>query len=184
MMINSLGVFPGRWSPLTESNRRPSPYHGDALPTELRGPAWPRSGSLRQRSRRASRAYTTAARHGRASPHGQAPARDACSPTQNGLPTEQHSACRQRVRTGRGTPRGRAHNPALRDRAPPPDCGRHRTADATGLLTPPDCGNTRNLVPWPHNGRASGHEPTSADRSSIRTQQADLTEYSREAYTT
>src|ERR1022692_2846215 len=24
-------------SPLTESNRRPSPYHGDALPTELRG---------------------------------------------------------------------------------------------------------------------------------------------------
>ena len=26
------------WSPLTESNRRPSPYHGDALPTELRGP--------------------------------------------------------------------------------------------------------------------------------------------------
>jgi hypothetical protein len=27
----------GKWSPLTESNRRPSPYHGDALPTELRG---------------------------------------------------------------------------------------------------------------------------------------------------
>src|SRR3954470_18929276 len=26
-------------SPLTESNRRPSPYHGDALPTELRGRA-------------------------------------------------------------------------------------------------------------------------------------------------
>ena len=25
-------------SPLTESNRRPSPYHGDALPTELTGP--------------------------------------------------------------------------------------------------------------------------------------------------
>src|SRR6195952_2078751 len=25
------------WSPLTESNRRPSPYHGDALPSELRG---------------------------------------------------------------------------------------------------------------------------------------------------
>ena len=24
-------------SPLTESNRRPSPYHGDALPSELRG---------------------------------------------------------------------------------------------------------------------------------------------------
>src|SRR6476659_5114772 len=24
-------------SPFTESNRRPSPYHGDALPTELRG---------------------------------------------------------------------------------------------------------------------------------------------------
>src|SRR4051795_964945 len=29
-------------SPFTESNRRPSPYHGDALPTELKGPA-PRS---------------------------------------------------------------------------------------------------------------------------------------------
>ena len=26
------------WSPFTESNRRPSPYHGDALPTELKGP--------------------------------------------------------------------------------------------------------------------------------------------------
>src|SRR6202035_834122 len=25
------------WSPFTESNRRPSPYHGDALPTELKG---------------------------------------------------------------------------------------------------------------------------------------------------
>src|ERR1700722_12660853 len=25
------------WSPVTESNRRPSPYHGDALPTELTG---------------------------------------------------------------------------------------------------------------------------------------------------
>jgi hypothetical protein len=29
--------MPMSWSPLTESNRRPSPYHGDALPTELRG---------------------------------------------------------------------------------------------------------------------------------------------------
>src|SRR5579871_1595810 len=33
------------WSPVTESNRRPSPYHGDALPTELTGrvfscPTW------------------------------------------------------------------------------------------------------------------------------------------------
>src|SRR4051794_16854916 len=27
------------WSPFTESNRRPSPYHGDALPTELKGRA-------------------------------------------------------------------------------------------------------------------------------------------------
>src|SRR5690348_8503247 len=30
-------IRPLTWSPLTESNRRPSPYHGDALPTELRG---------------------------------------------------------------------------------------------------------------------------------------------------
>src|ERR1700733_9385195 len=28
------------WSPVTESNRRPSPYHGDALPTELTGPTY------------------------------------------------------------------------------------------------------------------------------------------------
>ena len=28
-------------SPFTESNRRPSPYHGDALPTELKGPGVP-----------------------------------------------------------------------------------------------------------------------------------------------
>src|SRR6476620_605225 len=32
----SVPVFP---SPFTESNRRPSPYHGDALPTELKGRA-------------------------------------------------------------------------------------------------------------------------------------------------
>src|ERR1700722_11500794 len=31
-------VRPLTWSPVTESNRRPSPYHGDALPTELTGP--------------------------------------------------------------------------------------------------------------------------------------------------
>src|SRR5690606_48326 len=30
---------PQSWSPFTESNRRPSPYHGDALPTELKGHA-------------------------------------------------------------------------------------------------------------------------------------------------
>src|ERR1700733_13282062 len=31
-------IEPVTWSPVTESNRRPSPYHGDALPTELTGP--------------------------------------------------------------------------------------------------------------------------------------------------
>ncbi|CAI7975643.1 hypothetical protein FRAHR75_10076 [Frankia sp. Hr75.2] len=31
--------IPDRLSPFTESNRRPSPYHGDALPTELKGRA-------------------------------------------------------------------------------------------------------------------------------------------------
>jgi hypothetical protein len=31
-------IEPLIWSPVTESNRRPSPYHGDALPTELTGP--------------------------------------------------------------------------------------------------------------------------------------------------
>src|ERR1700712_3615266 len=29
--------MPATSSPFTESNRRPSPYHGDALPTELKG---------------------------------------------------------------------------------------------------------------------------------------------------
>src|SRR3954454_4882820 len=31
------GPVVDRTSPFTESNRRPSPYHGDALPTELKG---------------------------------------------------------------------------------------------------------------------------------------------------
>ncbi len=63
---------PQTWSPLTESNRRPSPYHGDALPTELRGrtpglrtvPATPRGCPGRPhavRHIRARRAYTPAA---------------------------------------------------------------------------------------------------------------------------
>src|SRR5689334_17232389 len=33
------GAHSTRQSPFTESNRRPSPYHGDALPTELKGQA-------------------------------------------------------------------------------------------------------------------------------------------------
>src|ERR1700761_5702656 len=33
-------IRPLSWSPVTESNRRPSPYHGDALPTELTGPVF------------------------------------------------------------------------------------------------------------------------------------------------
>ena len=32
-----MSVGPPPSSPFTESNRRPSPYHGDALPTELKG---------------------------------------------------------------------------------------------------------------------------------------------------
>src|SRR5205085_11845455 len=44
-----------RWSPLTESNRRPSPYHGDALPTELRG----REGRSRNRARTPDELYRT-----------------------------------------------------------------------------------------------------------------------------
>src|SRR5580704_16051131 len=36
--LPSRSVRPLTWSPVTESNRRPSPYHGDALPTELTGP--------------------------------------------------------------------------------------------------------------------------------------------------
>ena len=56
---------PLTWSPLTESNRRPSPYHGDALPTELRG--------------RGSRAYTQALRLLKPYPGGSAIARIAAS---------------------------------------------------------------------------------------------------------
>src|SRR6266851_5154578 len=67
---NSRGLvtMPLTWSPLTESNRRPSPYHGDALPTELRGhdgqrPHVRRStcGGQPPREPRATRAYTTGA---------------------------------------------------------------------------------------------------------------------------
>lgn len=47
------------WSPLTESNRRPSPYHGDALPTELRGRC--KTDTLPQ-IRRATFAYPPAGR--------------------------------------------------------------------------------------------------------------------------
>ena len=36
-LVRILRIKPLTWSPLTESNRIPSPYHGDALPTELRG---------------------------------------------------------------------------------------------------------------------------------------------------
>jgi hypothetical protein len=36
-LVRIFRIKPLNWSPLTESNRRPSPYHGDALPTELRG---------------------------------------------------------------------------------------------------------------------------------------------------
>src|SRR5271169_4200304 len=45
------GCSPRSESPLTESNRRPSPYHGDALPTELRGQvlSCPTLGFLRYR---------------------------------------------------------------------------------------------------------------------------------------
>jgi hypothetical protein len=35
--LADLQVFPWSASPLTDSNRRPPPYHGGALPTELRG---------------------------------------------------------------------------------------------------------------------------------------------------
>src|SRR5579859_6679512 len=38
--LPSQPIKPLTWSPVTESNRRPSPYHGDALPTELTGPIW------------------------------------------------------------------------------------------------------------------------------------------------
>src|SRR5690606_12058542 len=40
------------WSPFTESNRRPSPYHGDALPTELKGRALARAPETLQPARR------------------------------------------------------------------------------------------------------------------------------------
>ena len=46
-------------SPLTESNRRPSPYHGDALPTELRGRLRRSRLRLPDLNCRACRAYTT-----------------------------------------------------------------------------------------------------------------------------
>src|SRR5215470_17302474 len=53
-------IMPLTWSPLTESNRRPSPYHGDALPTELRG-----HGGQRPQVRRSTSKRTTSARAAR-----------------------------------------------------------------------------------------------------------------------
>src|SRR6185437_11577448 len=47
-------------SPLTESNRRPSPYHGDALPTELRGPACARTRWFHRLARTPNGLYPTA----------------------------------------------------------------------------------------------------------------------------
>src|SRR6266508_4729855 len=41
----------GSQSPFTESNRRPSPYHGDALPTELKGQTEGREYTSRSRER-------------------------------------------------------------------------------------------------------------------------------------
>ena len=38
LVVRSIRIMSLSWSPVTESNRRPSPYHGDALPTELTGP--------------------------------------------------------------------------------------------------------------------------------------------------
>jgi Phage integrase family len=77
-------------SPLTESNRRPSPYHGDALPTELRGPgqtlALPDRLGIRARGippaphHRASRAYTRSTHPAPSRPTPQ---------SQPGLPTTQ-----------------------------------------------------------------------------------------------
>ena len=65
--IHCRGVFPGQWSPLTESNRRPSPYHGDALPTELRGRPRHAATPASQMEHRARRAYTTDDRQVRSS---------------------------------------------------------------------------------------------------------------------
>ena len=43
---------PFAWSPLTDSNRRPLPYHGSALPTELRGQKTCKSASRSERQPR------------------------------------------------------------------------------------------------------------------------------------
>ena len=48
---NRSGRFAGISSPLTDSNRRPPPYHGGALPTELRGRGQQCSRALRERTR-------------------------------------------------------------------------------------------------------------------------------------
>src|SRR3954469_22540008 len=48
----STGPLVDPTSPFTESNRRPSPYHGDALPTELKGRCSGAEGTLPSRSRR------------------------------------------------------------------------------------------------------------------------------------
>src|SRR3954449_1826800 len=47
-------------SPFTESNRRPSPYHGDALPTELKGRAEERDYTVRHPDVKSSRPHLRA----------------------------------------------------------------------------------------------------------------------------
>jgi hypothetical protein len=135
-------------SPLTESNRRPSPYHGDALPTELRGPAWARYGSLRQRSRRASRAYTTAARRGLASPDALTPSLSARSQRAKTVSRRRDTGPSTRAHTRNTTAtRVQANNCDRRDH------GRHESAVTPGI----SCSGCITAI-------QPGHEPTSAAR--------------------
>ena len=79
------------WSPVTESNRRPSPYHGDALPTELTGPIFTCPTWDFAISTRFPRSYTALVRHPSASSFPYRPRRAyrtpaVVAPTSGGLP--------------------------------------------------------------------------------------------------
>jgi hypothetical protein len=150
--VHKNSIYSSEQSPLTESNRRPSPYHGDALPTELRGPA-------------ALRISPAAFPPRQPSIHDGRPARS-CQPTWAGTGTPRLQPYARRA--SRGSSTARIGGGFVRAAGATRPCSQGRPR---GPREPEDCGNTRNLVPWPHNGRASGHEPTSADRSLSRTQQ-------------
>ena len=155
-----------RTSPFTESNRRPSPYHGDALPSELKGH---RTACMDQRVR-PCRGYTRAGRDVKPAGRGPGPAASG-TPAHRRLPSATSpSRC---AATGRNAPgegsgdRARAarHDVASRRGGQPGVRRRRATAHRTlvwpptisrlgpPVLGPPVLGRSDHCGPWPSAAR-------------------------------